>query len=1061
MSRLVINVPPNNPLFITEGDLGTGFSIDETKSKKGRVYHLEDQSKIKTSYSQSDDSQYEILDNEHKVKKKLQLDTELGLSNGFASASVIGDYSSSNNDHKLTIVMTRKVTHKVIEVYLSPPMTKETQAIQDIETLRQQFGLYYIHKIELGGLLEIKVTLESSNIDLLKSIKGEIGGDFSFKLFSAIMKNNTSKHETNNNLELTTSVVATGCSQRNSGINTQTIEGINAIIDGFKLDEQNLVPLRMEICPIPHTSFSHLDHVNFALYKSKLAMVGSNYCEFEKMIVRLARFREDVIEKNLGDPDQTMYYDSLSALAGKVLLLSGRMKNLQNITAKFMKNTLEYIISKEVQPLMAVVEEEISAVKRLIGDIPTTIEKDVWFGPVVDNLPTYYGTYTYNINGSVYKGHCLKGKKHGQGRIDYPPGNKNHFKSIDGLWKDDQVSYPSTICYSDGTSITLNTEQECDRWNDDYKTMSISNCVEFVNRSTAQEYIFNYQVNVDDIQEPLFQSLYNGLKKSVKPGRDRYYFLFLGITGGGKTTMMEYLLNILTGQLDSPKNLRAMDLESTGIGESKTKTVCRYDIEYNQGDFYKFGITLIDTPGFADVEGLTKDSAHMTSILKSVGSVPRIDGVMYVVSGTLTRATTDVLKVLCSVFSILPQDSFKCVSTIFTFCDSANQAAEARAVINSVISGMGKRPDFFLDNPWSQHSNNKVSAGVKANTEGLCGVDNSANLSTRMEATTKSVTDFLIERIRNNEPFSSQAMGNLGNIRKQLLETLNQIDKLMKLIKDNNGILDRLTVEHLDEAIVKARLLTMEEWIKDKGFAIIDGKAKAKMSSRTEWPGGVYATVCLAPNCQNMVCHQGCNLDFTPDKQSNMFTNCKAFRNFKSKVLSIATDTSKECQKCLVCPLGCSHQYHIHSKFQLEWIENNNILDEYDALRQGVDSVSIKAKEIQENNDVLQKQLIERLEEMKKLKDKFATLAVLGDIKAILNVSIKTYEDMRKLLIEKKGTKDEVDSVNDIIETLQTFVSLVDNSDVEKSINDQINLGRQRFNKAWDLVQEKIKLVVP
>ncbi|EGG21900.1 hypothetical protein DFA_01786 [Cavenderia fasciculata] len=109
----------------------------------------------------------------------------------------------------------------------------------------------------------------------------------------------------------------------------------------------------------------------------------------------------------------------------------------------------------------------------MIGDIPCTTDKGTWTGPnMVDKIfipnvegkeiastslevetdsttytPTYKGTYTY-LNRDIYEGFCLNGKRHGHGKMTFPTSS-DQVISIEGNWKEDEVSYPTTITYSD------------------------------------------------------------------------------------------------------------------------------------------------------------------------------------------------------------------------------------------------------------------------------------------------------------------------------------------------------------------------------------------------------------------------------------------------------------------------------------------------------------------------------------------------------------------------------------------------------------------------------------
>jgi septin family protein len=206
-------------------------------------------------------------------------------------------------------------------------------------------------------------------------------------------------------------------------------------------------------------------------------------------------------------------------------------------------------------------------------------------------------------------------------------------------------------------------------------------------------------VQVDKVRDADFQQFYNAVRHQRKS--DKFYFMFMGMTGTGKTTMVEYFLNVLTGQVHTSQALRAKDIEAGGkAGDSQTVNVCRYEIEYIYKGAWMFCIVLIDTPGFADVGGLEKDKKHVQNILTVVSKIEYLNGIHYVVGGNLTRKTLEPLKVMCNIFSIMPTDAFQCVSTMISFCDNMNQAANVISVLDEMLKGIQNQPSLFLDNPW-------------------------------------------------------------------------------------------------------------------------------------------------------------------------------------------------------------------------------------------------------------------------------------------------------------------------------------------------------------------------
>ncbi|EGG21897.1 hypothetical protein DFA_01783 [Cavenderia fasciculata] len=218
------------------------------------------------------------------------------------------------------------------------------------------------------------------------------------------------------------------------------------------------------------------------------------------------------------------------------------------------------------------------------------------------------------------------------------------------------MRYPATITRTDGNSHTISNERELSDWTADQKE-------KFIRFDYSNEQFF-------------------GIGGTPYKKKD-YFLIFMGRSGVGKTTLLEFFLNILTGQMDSPKSLRLTKYEETVPGKSKTQKVCRYRIEYfSDQNKFQFSITLIDTPGFLDTAGADKDKEHIKTTLNEISNLERIHGFIYVVSGALTRKTLEPLQSISNVFSYLKRDALENVSTIITFCDNLNQASNRIKIEN-------------------------------------------------------------------------------------------------------------------------------------------------------------------------------------------------------------------------------------------------------------------------------------------------------------------------------------------------------------------------------------------
>ncbi|KAK5584135.1 hypothetical protein RB653_005742 [Dictyostelium firmibasis] len=1059
---LVLPIPAGvNTLLITENDLGRGFSIDENggNAKKSEVFISNKEHK--STFPKSDSSNLTLIRDNESLKSALDVGGELSLSYGLISGKVMGNYidTSTSGNERLTFLYTRRIVDKIVELDNSSEPSDDISKITSIDLLRSGYGLFYISKIEFGAIIDLKITLESSDKSTMNQLKGELSGSLSIGALSLSVKAHIDKTESSSSskLKVTSSVLLGGCKPIDR-TDIQSFDDAIRVINSFEVDKDRLMPVRMEISPIPPraTPLLSLDPISLGHYKNKLSSIGSFYWEFQQMIIQLGAFNQLILPM-LGEEDTSIYVQSLYS---KVAQQITSLKKTQDSLVKFIQSSMKNILDSEIPCTDSAISEIKVNAQQMIGSTFTETEKGRWIGPTVNKIPTYKGIYIYK-NKSKYEGFCLEGKRHGQGKLTYRNGNVDQLKSIDGIWEDDEVSFPSTVIHEGGSETKISDSKSSILWRDRLKKKPVTNSVEVKNLSTPDEFILKYFVKVDLIDDELFQDFYEQAKRSLDD-RERYYFVLLGMTGTGKTTMIEFFLNILTGQIHDPNPQRATDLEDKGIGQSKTKSVCRYEIEYQYNDTWMFGITIVDTPGFADSGGMNKDRQHIKSILSAVGKLERLDSVSYVVNGALTRKTLEPLRVLCNVFSILPNEAFECVSTIITFCDNANQANSVRKVLNEMLDGIKDKPAIFMDNPWSQHYKNifkDTDENEEDTSETLLGVDNTEELQKKMEAKTKVVQNFFIERIRSKTSFKPEGMKFLNDLKDEILEKLKGLAITVNDLSTITRLLSDLTDKNIESLINKSKSISMDEWLKDRGFALIDGKPKAKIMGTNPWPGGVYSTVCFAPECLSPYCHLGCRVDYTSIRGDNIFKNCLAFSgtpSFSKFTGSLTYD--KQNTKCKICPSKCSYKQHVHVRFQLEWIEDDKVLEVYYSIKNGALDAMKKSQEYENQAKELKKKYSEQLLEFSKLKIKFKDLAVLGDMRIILDSTKRTYQQHMEIAQQAKDTE-KASNYKKILDELKSFISALDTSEQDESkFEEQFDKVKTRTNEKSKILNKMLDL---
>ncbi|KAK5584149.1 hypothetical protein RB653_005756 [Dictyostelium firmibasis] len=459
-----------NTLLVTENDLGRGFSIDDNgaNAKKSNVF-ICNKDDITTVKSTNDSNKLTLINDQESLTSALNLSGELSLSYGLISGKIMGEYldNSSSNSNKLTFLFTRRKVTKIVELKNTAKTTPELSTITNIDSLKSIYGLFYISKIEYGAILDLKITIESSDETAMKELKGELEGNVDINKLSIKVKGQMEKQDgsSKSKINVTSSVNMSGCKDLKQ-VHIQSLDDANKIIEKFEVDEEALVPVRMEISQITSilTPQITIDPIEFNHYKKKLSDVGKTFLEYQQMVTQLDVFKQ-LIQPMLEDETNAIYIEDLHP---KVVEFISSLKKSQDTLIGFMQGSMKNILLNEIPVSDADAEAKKVEAKQMIGSSFTKTLEGRWKGPTINKIPTFKGTYQYK-DGSEYEGLCLEGKRHGNGKMNYFDGNPDDFKSIDGEWKEDLISFPSSIIYSDETSVSIIGAKDLAQWKESHK----------------------------------------------------------------------------------------------------------------------------------------------------------------------------------------------------------------------------------------------------------------------------------------------------------------------------------------------------------------------------------------------------------------------------------------------------------------------------------------------------------------------------------------------------------------------------------------------------------------
>ncbi|KAM9999446.1 hypothetical protein ACTFIY_004537 [Dictyostelium cf. discoideum] len=379
----------------------------------------------------------------------------------------------------------------------------------------------------------------------------------------------------------------------------------------------------------------------------------------------------------------------------------------------------------------------------------------------------------------------------------------------------------------------------------------------------------------------------------------------------------------------------------------------------------------------------------------------------------------------------------------------AQQVASLKKTQESLIKFIQNLMKSILDSeiPYTEATFSEIKLNVhqlieideneqEDSSRSLSGIDNTEELQKKMEAKALVVQSFFLNTIKSKTSFKPEGMKILNDLKDEILEKLKYLSITVNDLSTITRFLSDLTEKNIESLINQSKSISLEEWLKDRGFAYINGIPKSKII----WPGNVYSTVCYAPECLQEVCHQGCRINFSSIKGDNNFKNCRAFDG--DSLNGFMFDNTK----CQVCPSHCSYQQHIHVKYQLEWIQNDKVLEIYSSIRNGMLDAKKKTEEYDNQAKQLKKTYSEQLSEFSKLKTKFKDLSVLGDMRIILHSTRDTYKQYMEIAQQANDTE-RAANFKKIFDELESFIKALGTTEHDES----------KFEEQFDQVKNRSK----
>ena len=416
--------------------------------------------------------------------------------------------------------------------------------------------------------------------------------------------------------------------------------------------------------------------------------------------------------------------------------------------------------------------------------------------------------------------------------------------------------------------------------------------------------------------------------KTVGPGK---VLMVVGATGAGKTTLINAMVNYLFGVEWGLDFRFKMIVEEAAKDQTKsiTQWITAYTIPAQEGSPVPYTLTIIDTPGFGDTEGIERDKLIVKQVKelfskKGRGGIDQLHGIGFVAQAPLSRLTHTQRYIFDAILAIFGKDVEKNVFMMITFADGKKPP-----VLDAVnASKIPYAKDFKFNNSalYSEEGDNRFDEMFWE-----MGMESLNQFFTQLETMSPISLSLTREVLKERERLEVILQGLQNQIHKGLSKC-EELRQTKEVVKRHEADIER-----------------------NKQFEItstIDEPHKIKLDE------GKYTTNCL--KC-NFTCHYPCKIPNNDDKQY-----CAAMAEGK--------------ENCEVCTGKCHWTQHVNDQYRVEWVtrEVKQTFDDlkkkyydaksgkskYESVVAGLERDLYQKGEELRNNLYQARQCIERLDEI-------------------------------------------------------------------------------------------------
>lgn len=254
--------------------------------------------------------------------------------------------------------------------------------------------------------------------------------------------------------------------------------------------------------------------------------------------------------------------------------------------------------------------------------------------------------------------------------------------------------------------------------------------------------------------------------------------MIVGQTGCGKTTLLNSLVNYLTGIRFEDKFRYKIINEGTNQNQAQSQT-SEVNIYYIHSHNGNPPIKIIDTPGFGDTRGIEMDKLITKKIEKKFQTeINQINAICFVAQSSIARLTANQKYIFSSIMNLFGKDVAENFVAMLTFCDGN---------IPQIVAALEEKGYIFdkiipkIKSPWYLKFNNSAIFSVNKDKFNEMfwelGMESFKNFIDKLKTlSTKSLTLFkTVLSERNNLNVSVE------NLQLQLQIGLNKMTSIREL----------------------------------------------------------------------------------------------------------------------------------------------------------------------------------------------------------------------------------------------------------------------------------------